>query len=827
MKTSNKAFPLIITAVTLALAGFLVYANTFQVPFILDDIPNILANPHIRVTSFTPAKILQITNSPTPRPLAHFTFAVNYYFHHYHLTGYHLVNLLIHLTTAFLIFLVARSTLRLTPQGINIKWTVALLSALLWLVHPLHTQSVTYIVQRMNALAALFYLLALFCYILARKRQIQHGPGSPKTKLLFTTVIAAAILGLAAKPNTAILPVTLFFYDWYFFQHLDHTWIKKRLQWIVVITLLFTITAAVYLGTSPLEKISAMYSKHDFTMTERLLTQPGIIVYYLSLLIFPHPARLNLDYDFPLSSTLLSPPTTVLPVIVLMTLIVLIIMTARKQRLLSFAILWFLLNLMIESSFLGLALIFEHRTYLPSIFPVIALSSICIQSIQTRWIKIGIFTVLLGIGGLWTYQRNTVWTDANRLWHDCANKSPEKARPYLSLGAIRARTGQPQRALFFYRKALALDAGDERIYHNLGAAYQELGDITEASRLYQQALTMNPRYAEAYNNLGVALAKTGQINRAIHLYQKALAINPDYAEAYNHLGLARAAQNNLPQAISLYRKALAINPQYAPAYNNLGLARAARNNLPQAISLYRKALAIKPDYVEAHVNLGVACLRQNRLPQAINHLRQALQRNPELVEAHVNLAIACAQAGQTDNAINHCHEALKRSPTCTTAMYNLGLIYQGQNRLQKALVWLTKAVAGSPENLQMRRSLADTLETTGKIEQAIFHFKAIHQRDPENLSVLLALGRLYARQKENQPATRIYEQLARRLPDNPTLFYNLACLYARQHEITAALQALQQALAKGYANHQQIQNDPDLAPLRRSDNYQKIIKKYR
>ena len=200
--------------ILLILTTIAIYAPGFNAPFVFDDQQNILENPYIRMTEITPSALINILRSPSAsRPLANLSFAINFFFHHYEVGGYHAVNLIIHIINALLIWLVFRHTLSLCEITDD---RIAFFAAALWTVSPLHAESVTYIVQRMNSLATLFYLTALLCYIQAR---LPFTGRRLKARLFYGACLTAALLGLAAKEIVAILPITLFLYEWFFFKN--------------------------------------------------------------------------------------------------------------------------------------------------------------------------------------------------------------------------------------------------------------------------------------------------------------------------------------------------------------------------------------------------------------------------------------------------------------------------------------------------------------------------------------------------------------------------------------------------------------------------------
>jgi hypothetical protein len=221
---------------------------------------------------------------------------------------------------------------------------------------------------------------------------------------------------------------------------------------------LIGLIALIYLGANPWEKLASIrdFVAKEFTFAERVLTQFRVVIHYISLVIFPHPSRLNLDYDFPLSHSLTDPITTLFCMGAIAGLIGLAIYMAKKERLLSFCILWFLGNLVIESSFIPLAVIFEHRTYLPSMLVSLAAVTLAFRYIKLKWLKVGVFCAVLVVSSVWTYHRNSIWSDEVTLWGDCVEKSPKKPRPRLNLAMALDSKRRLEEAMSHFYEALRI-----------------------------------------------------------------------------------------------------------------------------------------------------------------------------------------------------------------------------------------------------------------------------------------------------------------------------------------------------------------------------------
>lgn len=516
-----------------ALLGVLVYSNTLHVPFYLDDIHNIEGNSAVRIDSASPSALWRaMAQSPIKsRPVAYLSFALNYLFHGSALPGYHLVNILVHVLSAIFLFLFLLKTEMLAGltderQGFPV---VAFWATLLWLVHPLQTQAVTYTVQRMNSMAAMFYILSLLLYVTGRT-----SVGARIRILCFIGSCLAGLAALGSKEIAATLPFMLFLYEWFFFQQLDRAWLKRKMPLVLCLIFFVALLAFFLLGSKPVTAILSGYCWRDFTLSERLLTEPRVVLFYMSLLFFPHPSRLTLDHDFAISKSLLVPPSTVAAIIAIIVLLAIALWLARRQRLLSFCILWFLINLLIESSVIGLEIMFEHRLYLPSMFFFVFITVVILRVAKFHKGIHFVFAIVVAILCFWTYERNAVWTDRVVFWTDCVSKSSQKSRPYNNLGLALYEEGRLDESIPNLEEAVRLDPTNVDALYNLGNVMLKKGRFQDAIENYSAALKLSPGDPDIHNNIGYALQALGRFVDAAYHYRFALRIDPGHRNArYN------------------------------------------------------------------------------------------------------------------------------------------------------------------------------------------------------------------------------------------------------------------------------------------------------
>ncbi len=328
----QPSFRHIVAVGLIAGVALLAYSNTFHVPFHFDDPPNITQNPNVQIKVFTwdsMERLIKNTYKESIRVFSYFTLALNYYFGGSNVFGYHLVNFLVHVASGIFLYwflLLTFNLPSLTEKYGSISYKVALFTSLIFISHPIQTQSVTYIVQRMASMAGMFYLLSLVLYVKGRL-----SAGRPRV-FYFGGMVLSYLLGVFSKENAAILPLFVALYEFYFFQKLDLSPKGKNILFTLIgILLVLGAFGFILWGKRYINVIIEGYQYRTFTMFERVLTQSRVVLYYLTLLVFPHPSRLNLDYDFPISKTIFDPPTTLISILIIAGLIGYSIWTAKKR----------------------------------------------------------------------------------------------------------------------------------------------------------------------------------------------------------------------------------------------------------------------------------------------------------------------------------------------------------------------------------------------------------------------------------------------------------------------------------------------------------------
>ena len=809
-----------------------IYSNSLHGPFLFDDIPHITEAPSIQISRIDFESLKKAANSAEGRrAVPRLTFALNYFFDQYNSFGYHLVNVIVHILNGIILFYLFEMTLvkaGFRPdcnQASDLRkgkigsGKIAFFATLLWVVNPLHTQSVSYIVQRMNSMAAMFCLLSLLLYICGRNIQLNldncsktffHEDKNENNQIclkLLNSWFSPCLLwyagslmfwGLAVncKENAAILPAIMFLYEWCFFQDANSTWLKKRIKIIAGIFALLVLLTIIATGLKPIEKFSSIqdFANGQFTYIERILTQPRVILYYIFLLFFPHPKRLNFDYDFPLSHSLTDPWSTGVSIFAIIIILFISIISIKKERLLSFCILWYFITLSVESSIIPLGIIFEHRTYLPSMFISLIVVMFIFRFISPLWISNVIIITAIIISGFWTYERNFIWSDEVIFWRNSSEKSPKKARPISNLGCALVKQGKVEEGIAYFNKALEINPNHVKAHNNLGQALEKIGKLDDAISHYKVAVELKPGYKKAQKNLASAFEKKNIIDEAIKTLSNVLQISPDFEEAHNHLGVLYLRKNNKIASQYHFEKAVLINPNYAVGFFNLGNLYVEQGKFQQAFNCFEKALQIDPNFAEVHCKLGNIHLKQHNIDNAIQHYNKALQQDPELAEVYYGMGFAMEKSNRRDEAIQYLKTALKINSELGEVHYILANLLNENGELTKAKEHYHEALRINPGHAEACNNLALTLEKQGRFYEALsFYYKAV-ESNPNFSEALNNLGLLLMSQEQLGEAYQYIQKALESDPEFAEAHNSMGALLLNKGNIEKAIKHFRAAL---------------------------------
>jgi len=562
------------------------YFGTLSNSWHFDDYNNIVWDKSIRIESLSWEQVKKPIYSENgdirDRPLAVLSFAVNYLFSGLDTTGYHVVNIFIHIISSFFIYLVFVTTLDIYRQKNknsipeNLLKDIALLGAVFWAIHPIQTQAVTYIVQRMASMAAMFYMISLYFYL---KFRLQKEAKYKVVLLVLCILFWGA--GILSKENAALLPLSIIAYEIIIFRTSWKDNLRFKLFFLGSLVSLI-VFSLFFMSGDIISYLDKTYSARPYTMWERIITQPIILTRYIFLLLIPVADFLNLDSNIFASKSLFSPPITIVANLFIFILIILSIYFSRKYPLICFAIIFYFINHLVESTIIGLELYFEHRNYLPSVFIYLVVSYFFL-SICWHYKKQGkifmyylfvclIFFIVISEGNA-TYLRNEDWKDDVTLYSDNLDKAPLNIRVYNNLAAEYMRLGQNEKALEYLKQA-------EKIYKKYPDNFQKNS------------------VADVYCNAGIIyLHAKGEIEKATQLLLKSAELFPSNFMVHYHLAIAYFKLGDLSNAETAILNTARLNGGEAPIYNLLGRILYAGGKYDLAVKAFDNGLELEKERV--------------------------------------------------------------------------------------------------------------------------------------------------------------------------------------------------------------------------------------
>lgn len=587
--------------VVLIITALLAYANSFGGPFIFDDILNIQNNYKIRhLTPLWDTMWGPLDTGVSGRPVVQMSYALNYAIHGLDVHGYHATNLTLHILASLVLFGVVRRTLltpRLAPRFGERASVLALIVALVWQVHPLLSDSITYISGRTEVLGGLFLLLTLYAAIRATT--------SPRhARLWCIASILSCAIGTGCKEIMVSAPLLVILYDRLFV--VDSFRQAFRTRWGLYAGLLATLALIPFNLSHADFHRPALVGQDQLNSWDHLKTQSQVLTLYLRLALWPHP--LILDYfGWDAHPSLAS----VIPnALLILALLGVTAYGVQRVKPAAYAGAWFFLILAPTSSVLPLPteIATERRMYLP-LMGIVALVVLAIYrfvesrpSLQRGAVGVLSLVLLAEIGR--TYWRNGDFNDPVNLWLDVAARRPNNARAFDNLAYEFLGRGDDASARQCFLEAIRLNPHNFKGMNNLATILMREGRDDEAMSYLQQALAVQPGYASPHLNLGRIHYKRGDLAAAEREIRESLTLQPDRVDSQVALAQVMNARGQFAEAERLCRAALQLDPQSASAYDQLGFAFAGSNNWADALRAFRTALGLAPNDTEYATHLA-------------------------------------------------------------------------------------------------------------------------------------------------------------------------------------------------------------------------------
>lgn len=747
----------------LILSTTIVYIRSLTHEFVWDDLPLINENPQLRKLENIPSFFLpyywKYDHPGTKgqyRPLRAVSLALSYHFWKYHPFGYHLTNLILHILNVLLVYLVV---IKLFGRE-----KIALLTALLFSLHPIHTESVSWLKNRTDLLALIFSLLSFSFYIkyIPVSSNSQRAPQQPLWLILSALGFILALMG---KETAIVLPIILFFYLLYFHPYPENKGLFPSLLPFLGIAAFYLCFCFIFInkGLPPDPQEIAVPPKiHLFLIIQTLAS-------YLSLIFLP--INLNAERLMDIPSFLLNSSLLLSISLLVLTLSIYLKYFLPPHRE-GFAIAWFFISLLpvMNIIFMSGRPLAEQRLYIPSVGFCLFITLILDRWLPSKltkphsfptWLGTGLTISILSCYTILTLERDKVWHNNLTLWEDTIAKSPQTFRTHFNLGSALTDKGEYDRAISEFEKSIKLNPKDHESYTSLGAAYYRKGDMEKAKEMFIKAIEMASNSHRAHNNLGNVYTVEGKTDLALKEYQEAIKIKPDFAEAYYNMGNAYKDSGDLHNAITAFAKAIEYEPGFSQSYYNLGNCYLLSEERDKARLGYEKAIQLEPTFIDARYNLANLYFERKAYPQAIEQFHTILRLNPNHLESHYVLGSIYSEMGKPEEALKEFQEVVRIFPDHAEARNSLGKLYMQRGEIEKGKVELHKAL----------------------------------ELDPQNGFVHYNLGKLYVSQRDYQSAKKEFEKA---LDLNPTIaeaWYNLGVMLHKQGDDAAAIEALKKALA--------------------------------
>lgn len=601
--------------------GFALYQSGLSAPWYLDDGNNIVSNPLVADLNRAWTDIFK------PRGVAFFSFAVNYSLAGMSSYSFRLTNVVIHIGAALLVW---RLLARLYPSAL-----VSLFGGLLFLVHPLQTQAVTYIVQRMAGMAAFFFLLSVYLYIRGRESEVRYS-----ALAWHAAALLCAVLSLWTKQNGIFLPFIILLVDYAVVDQQNFSLRRSLLRIVPFLSIsAFAFFLQFYASPETLAGLNdhataytdlmTVTTRESSTIAESLVRSSifdsmplryfatELIVFWLYVKLFFLPYGQMLDYSgsYVLVNEVFNVKTVVATVGWVLTFVTISFCRLWNRRLI-FGFAWIILTLALESSFIPLDPVFEYRMYLPFFGAGIVAYELFFSRLPLRiagWMAVVVLLIL----SVLTVQRNSLWADPVAFWHDNAQKAPQSTRVMVILAKAYLNRGDYAHAEEWYRKALNIESRNPgplakirraNPLNALGSIYLKQGRTDEAQLYFERALENDPDNSYANMNLGRLYFESGQVEKGVALLEHANNLDPLNRVTLNYLMEAYSLSGDEMKQEKLYRQALSVNPHNDQIRIALGLLLDKTGRPAEGLEVLRFALQQYPDEAKYFYHFGILAL---------------------------------------------------------------------------------------------------------------------------------------------------------------------------------------------------------------------------
>ncbi len=717
-RSCRSWYDYLIPPCALALITCIVYYPSLHYAFQFDDLANITRHFNIRYNTL---ENLFFANS---RWISYWINALHYSWATFEPFSYRLGNVTLHTINGILIFFIllhALTNLRKHSFFKQHAYALACLTSLLFLVHPVQTQTVSYVIQgQLEGLATFFIVSMLICL-----QRFACSTSRMSGYVLLITLYLLAFLSCGSKEIAIIAPALLMLFDWFFIAQGQWQNFKTRLpifgslSLLIVGCYLYLLKPAFFTEILGLKKVVANNMGNVITQNNTIAITPWlfcisqfkVMLHYLWMFMWPF--GISVEYDWVLVDGFFS-IDCLLPLIALLALCLIIVRLLVKNTtdIRAFCLSWFFLCIGPRATIIPSAeLVADYKTYMASwalllilaallvhLYSYSVRSSAFLSRFNHRHVAVYAYCACALAVGLCAMQRNTVWRSGLDFWGDIIHHAPSKARAYNNYGIELLQTHKKfQESVAYFLTAIKLDAHYPDPCHNLAVAYAALGQTALAIDALKKGLAINPYYPEGYNNLASFFLQVKDYAQAEKALLAAVKLRPYYGRALYNLGKLHLDTNNkekalyyfkkscmeadfdneagffayaqtsfalhkFDDAIEGYTKALTYNPNNYEALFNLGNAYFLSHEPEQALVRYKQLVAKDPTQLRAIFNIGETYFMMDKPQEALPYFLQVQSHHKQFPQVVVRLADCYAQLGNTQKAASILHDFIDTTP---------------------------------------------------------------------------------------------------------------------------------------------------------------------
>ncbi|MGC2063321.1 MAG: tetratricopeptide repeat protein [Thermodesulfovibrionales bacterium] len=650
------------------------------------------------------------------RQVAYASFLINKWINPLDPVNYRTLNIAIHIVNSALVYWLAFITLRLPGMRERFSryaYPVAVLSSLVFALHPVNINAVSYIVQRMASLAAMFSLLALISYIYGRT----VASGIPAVSLYILSAVFV-FMGIFSKENAVMAMPLIVLYDYFFIARFEQNGLCRKVVFAALGALLLLGAVSVFLNLHKVigKMAGVLWNMNQpvpatgwtavdvyWTPQQHILTEFRVIARYLSLLALPLPSRLVFDYwGYVPSANISTPWSTLFSMFAIVGVIVFAMVKRRTLTFISFGILWYFIAISLESFIaVGSDFYFEHRNYLPVtglFFGVFAQMAISFKDILFRQKALwGVVLVLSAVLGGLTFQRNLVWKDSITLWTDTVNKAPQNLRASMALGNAYLKSADLASAGRRYAEILKQASTDKRpqFFHDaaysLGMVNLFLGNLSEAKKIID---LMDARLAGDPSTgvlRGFLSSMAGDTANAIRQLNQSLSevIGLDTVIVYTLLGDTYRRAGQQDKALESYKKALEQDPSFTAAHYGLGNVYFLLKQIDKAEAATSRALALDPVNPLALAQMAdIVLIRKGPVEKARQFAERAVAASPPFYQPYASMGTVMVLLGNEADADVFFQKAAERGLRGYLLPYTRARAYFMKGDKEKASLYL-------------------------------------------------------------------------------------------------------------------------------------------